>query len=322
MTKRRVCYEIVMLSSFARLYRLGRARLATPRFPRRLVPRRSTAAGIMPELEARLRSPVSSGLAKGAWREERGTRLSLSLSLFLVLFVRFGETRRAQGSVHTRPPFSRQRGQRPSSGRASARAIISGEEPTAAAAARTSRASRNDVYVHALGRACVRACRYVRAYACLPPSMKYFHWFHGQQTRLHDANNTLHGAAVPFTSLASRSCGSSKKDTGRKSDEGGGREWEKERELDPEIVLRPARLALRIVDDRSTNFAKRHRSRWLQPWRVLTAGILKVPSRAARYSRTDLTQPQVGHVAMAPRSSSRRKRENVREKTLLCLAGR
>jgi len=32
--------------------------------------------------------------------------------------------------------------------------------------------------------------------------MKYFHWFHGQQTRLHDANNTLHGgAAVPFTWL-------------------------------------------------------------------------------------------------------------------------
>lgn len=40
-------------------------------------------------------------------------------------------------------------------------------------------------------------------YACvpLPLSMKYFHWFHGQQTRLHDANNTPHGAVVPFTSL-------------------------------------------------------------------------------------------------------------------------
>lgn len=57
---------------------------------------------------------------------------------------------------------------------------------------------REMMYVHENRPACMR----VRMDACvLPPSMKYFHWFHGQQTRLHDANNTLHGAAVPFTSL-------------------------------------------------------------------------------------------------------------------------
>lgn len=66
--------------------------------------------------------------------------------------------------------------------------------------------------------------------------MKYFHWFHGQQTRLHDANNTLHGAAVPFTS---RCLAVVRIEQERYS--------EKEREFDPEIVLRPARLAIVLL---------------------------------------------------------------------------
>lgn len=53
-------------------------------------------------------------------------------------------------------------------------------------------------------RACMRA-----SYPCAS-SMEYFHWFHGQQTRLHDANNTAQ-PLVPvyyarFSSRVSRSC--------------------------------------------------------------------------------------------------------------------
>lgn len=87
--------------------------------------------------------------------------------------------------------------------------------------------------------------------------MKYFHWFHGQQTRLHDANNTLHGAAVPFTSLPRGRADRARKIQGERQTRG--RDREKERS---EIVLRPAFGSRNcIVDDRSTNFAKRHRSR-------------------------------------------------------------
>lgn len=99
-----------------------------------------------------------------------------------------------------------------------------------------------------------------RVYACvpLPPSMKYFHWFHGQQTRLHDANNTLHGAVVPFTSLprgrADRTRKISRKEREReKNTRKKERDGEKEQgSLRPELVLRPVYLATycrRSVDE-------------------------------------------------------------------------
>lgn len=160
---------------------------------------------------------------------------------------------------------------------------------------RERRRARNDVYV--------QACKYVRAYvrACLPPSMKYFHWFHGQQTRLYDANNTLHSAAVPFTSLPRGRADRARKIQGERGtrEEGGGGENERKNESS---IARdsPSSCPPRdhIVDDRSTNLAKRHRSRWLQPWRVLTAGILKVYFRAALRSRIRSNADQVGHVTM------------------------
>lgn len=83
------------------------------------------------------------------------------------------------------------------------------------------------IYVHAFGEFGVR-----RSPVCvLPLSMKYFHWFHGQQTRLHDANNTLHDAMVPFTSLPRGRCGSNKKEI--EGWRGRGRKRGRARELNP-----------------------------------------------------------------------------------------
>lgn len=229
-------------------------------FPRRAL-QRSTSGCVLCQNWKRAwaaRSRPVSGKARDGKNVGRARGLSSFSS---------GETRRA-GWVY--PPGVLQTKRTKAQFWARLRARSSREEPAGAYGY-----ARNVMYTRT--RVQVRTC--TGAYACLPPSMKYFHWFHGQQTRLHDANNTLHGAAVPFTSLPRGRADRARKIQGE--GETRGREWEKERELDPRDSPSSCPPRDCIVDARSTNFAKRHRS----PSRVLTAGILKVCFRATRWFR-------------------------------------